>query len=38
MVIYRLDYEQRKLSKQITVPKNIWKVKPNGTPLVQMKK
>ena len=32
MVIYRVDYEQ------ITVPKHTWKVKPNATPKIQIKK
>ena len=38
MVNYRVDYEQRKIYKQITVPKHTWKVKPNATPMVQIKK
>ena len=38
MVIYRVDYEQSKINEQITVPKHTWKVKPNVTPMVQMKK
>ena len=31
MVIYRVDYEQRKMNEQITVPKHTstWKVKAN---------
>ena len=37
MVIYRLDYEQRKINEHIVVPKHKWKVKPNATPMVQMK-
>ena len=36
MVIYRVDYKQRRLNEQITVPKHIWKVKANVTPMVQM--
>ena len=38
MVIYRVDYEQSKINEQYTVPKHTWKVKPNATPMVQMKK
>ena len=38
MVIYRVDYEQRTRNEQITVPKHTWKMKPNATPMVQMKK
>ena len=26
MVIYRVDYEQRRINEQITVPKHTWKV------------
>ena len=37
MVIYRVDYEQKRiLNEQITVPKHTWKVKANATPMVQM--
>ena len=37
MVIYRVDYEQKKrINEQITVPKHTWKVKANATPMVQM--
>ena len=35
MVIYRVDYEQRRLNEQITVPIHTWKVKANATPMVQ---
>ena len=35
MVVYRVDYEQRRINEQITVPKHTWKVKANATPLVQ---
>ena len=38
MVIYRVDYEQRRINEQITVPTHTWKVKANATPMVQMKK
>ena len=38
MVIYRADYEQRKINEQFTVPKHTWKVKPNAISMVQMKK
>ena len=38
MVIYRVDYEQKRISEQITVPKHTWKMKANATPMVQMKK
>ena len=27
MVIYRVDYEQKRINEQITVPKHTWKVK-----------
>ena len=27
MVIYRVDYEQKRISEQITVPKHTWKMK-----------
>ena len=37
MVIYRVDYEQR-INEQTTVPKHIWTVKANATPMVQIKK
>ena len=37
MVIYRVDYEQKRINEQITVPKHTWKVKANATPImVQM--
>ena len=36
MVIYRVDYEQKRINEQITVPKHTWKVKANATPMVQM--
>ena len=36
MVIYRIDYEQKRINEQITVPKHTWKVKANATPMVQM--
>ena len=26
MVIYRVDYEQKRINEQITVPKHTWKV------------
>ena len=38
MVFYRVDYEQRRINEQITVPKHTWKEKANATPMVQMKK
>ena len=38
MVIYRVDYEQRRTNEQITVPKHTWKVKANATSMVQIKK
>ena len=38
MVIYRVDYDQRKIHEQITVPQHTWKVKANATPMVQMMK
>ena len=28
----------KKINEEITVPKHTWKVKPNGTPIVQIKK
>ena len=34
MVIYRVDYEQRRLNELYCT----WKVKANATPMVQMKK
>ena len=30
MVIYRVDYEQKRVNEQITVAKHIWKVKANA--------
>ena len=36
MVIYRVDYEQKRINEQITAPKHTWKVKANATPMVQM--
>ena len=36
MVIYRVDYEQKRINEQITAPKHTWKVKTNATPMVQM--
>ena len=36
MVIYRVDYEQRRINEQITYLKHTWKVKSNATPMVQM--
>ena len=36
MVIYRVDYEQKRINEQITVPKHTWKVMANATPIVQM--
>ena len=36
MVIYRVDYEQKRINEQSTVPKHTWKVKANATPMVQM--
>ena len=36
MVIYRVDYEQKRINEQTTVPKHTWKVKANATPMVQM--
>ena len=37
MIIYRVDYEQKKrINEQIIVPKHTWKVKANATPMVQM--
>ena len=33
---YRVDYEQKRINEQITVPKHTWKVKANATPMVQM--
>ena len=36
MIIYRVDYEQRRINEQITVHKHTWKVKANATPMVQM--
>ena len=38
MVIYRVDYKQRRINEQITAPKHTWKVKANATPMVQIKK
>ena len=38
MIIYRVNYKQRRINEQITVPKHTWKVKANATPMVQMKK
>ena len=38
MVNYRVDYKQRIINEQITVPKHTCKVKANATPMVQMKK
>ena len=38
MVIYRVDYKQRRINEKNTVPKHTWKVKANATPMVQMKK
>ena len=38
MVIYRVEYEQKRINEQITVPKHTWKVKANATPVVQMMK
>ena len=35
MVIYRIDYEQKRINEQITVPKHTWKVKANATLMVQ---
>ena len=31
MVIYRVDYEQKRINEQITVSKHTWKVKANAT-------
>ena len=31
-----IDYEQRRINEQITVPKHTWIVKANATPMVQM--
>ena len=36
MVIYRVDYERKRINEQITVPKHTWKVKANAPPMVQM--
>ena len=36
MVLYRVDYEQRRLNQQITVHKHKWKVRANATSMVQM--
>ena len=36
MVIYRVDYEQKRIIEQIAVPKHTWNVKANATPMVQM--
>ena len=35
MVIYRVDYEQRRINEQITIAKHSWKVKANATTVVQ---
>ena len=34
MVIYRVDYEQRRINEQNTVAKHSWKVKANAIPVV----
>ena len=38
MVIYRVDYEQRKINVQTTVYKDTWKVKANAAQVEQIKK
>ena len=38
IVIYIVDYEQRRINEQNTVLKHTWKVKANATPMVQMNK
>ena len=36
MVIFRVDYEQKRINEQITVLKHTWKEKANATPMVQI--